>query len=374
MGRRGRPPYPDILTPREWEVLRLVEDGYTNDEIASRLGISLAGAKFHVSEILGKLHLESRNEAARWYRARYAPVPLWAPLLDWLRRTPHKATAAVGVAAIAVALAAVTALGFAVAGTDKGDSPGENGRLQRPPSPTPAPSQAQAALEPLPPGTHDAPTFWPPLTFTVPDVSIDELFEHVVWLDERETEGLVNLVPDTPQNRARTQAGGYPLTFLDVFRNIAVAAENCAQASAPGVGPTASDIAGALANRPGLITSGPVPVTIGGLSGQQIDLSIAPDWTGTGSGGTPFVPLVYSPNFIWWGAEPGERWRIIVLDVAGLPRGMFCHGHDRGLRGSGCAVGRPPLGLNDPRRIIRVRYDPAWPPVHRPVNGEMELR
>ena len=32
---------------------------------------------------------------------------------------------------------------------------------------------------------------------------------------------------------------------------------------------------------------------------------------------------MYSPGFIFWGAEPGERWRVIVLDVAGLPSGMY---------------------------------------------------
>lgn len=263
----------------------MVEDGYTNDEIASRLSITRAGAKFHVAEILGKLHLANRDEAARWYRERYAPVPLWAPLLDWLRPKPAMTAAAVGVAFIAVALAAIAALGMAVAGTDTGDSPREIARLQRPPSPTPAPSQA--ALVALPPGTQSAPSFWPPLTFTVPDVTLDELFLHIGWLNERAAEGLVNLVPDTAENRERSQAGGFPLTFLDVFRNIAVAAGDCQEAAAPGVGPTASDIVGALATRPGLSTGGPVPVTIGGLSGQQIDLSIAPDWTGACSGGTP---------------------------------------------------------------------------------------
>jgi hypothetical protein len=301
----------------------LVEDGYTNEEIGSRLGISRYGAKFHVAEILGKLHLESRNDAARWYRARHAPVPLWAPLLDWLRPKPHMAAAAVSVAVIAVTLAAITALGMAVAGTDTGDSPGEVARLQRPPSPTPAP--ANAGLVPLPPGTHSPPTFWPPLTLTVPDVTIDELFQHVSWLNESEAQRLVNLVPDTTENRARTREGGFPATFLDVFPNIAVAAENCAAAAEPGVGVAASDIVGALATRPGLSTVGPVPVTIGGLSGQQIDISIAPDWTGDcpPPDGGPFVPLLYSPNFISWGAEPGERFRIIVLDVAGLPSGMY---------------------------------------------------
>ena len=36
MRRRGRPPYPDILTPREWEVLALLRQGLSNEEIAQR--------------------------------------------------------------------------------------------------------------------------------------------------------------------------------------------------------------------------------------------------------------------------------------------------------------------------------------------------
>jgi DNA-binding CsgD family transcriptional regulator len=67
--RRGRPPYPDILTPREQEVLALLQQGLSNEEIAERLDISLAGAKFHVSEILSRLGVESRYEAAAWQPA-----------------------------------------------------------------------------------------------------------------------------------------------------------------------------------------------------------------------------------------------------------------------------------------------------------------
>jgi len=66
MKRRGRPPYPDVLTPRQWQVLALLREGLSNEQIATRLGISLDGVKFHVSEILGKLGVSSRNEAARW--------------------------------------------------------------------------------------------------------------------------------------------------------------------------------------------------------------------------------------------------------------------------------------------------------------------
>ncbi len=66
MGRRGRPRHPDILTPREQEVLELIRQGRSNPEIADRLSISVEGVKYHVSEILSKLSVSSREEAARW--------------------------------------------------------------------------------------------------------------------------------------------------------------------------------------------------------------------------------------------------------------------------------------------------------------------
>ncbi len=68
--RRGRPPHPDILTPRQWEVLEHVREGMTNEQIARRLGISRDGAKFHVSEIITKLGVRSRREAATWRSER----------------------------------------------------------------------------------------------------------------------------------------------------------------------------------------------------------------------------------------------------------------------------------------------------------------
>ena len=68
MSRRGRPPYPDVLTPRQWQVLALLREGLSNEQIALRLGISIDGVKFHVSEILGKLGVQNRNEAAKWQR------------------------------------------------------------------------------------------------------------------------------------------------------------------------------------------------------------------------------------------------------------------------------------------------------------------
>ncbi len=83
MSKRGRPPHPDILTPREWEVLDLVRDGLSNEEIAGRLGISVDGVKYHVSEILSKLGLENRHDAARWQPTEERPwwATAVAPLL-----------------------------------------------------------------------------------------------------------------------------------------------------------------------------------------------------------------------------------------------------------------------------------------------------
>lgn len=53
----------ESLTDRELEVLNLVAEGFTNREIAKRLGVSRNTVKFHVSSIIGKLGATSRTEA-----------------------------------------------------------------------------------------------------------------------------------------------------------------------------------------------------------------------------------------------------------------------------------------------------------------------
>ncbi len=55
-------PDPDRLTERELDVLRLVVRGLRNKEIATELGISDNTTKFHLRNILDKLHAQNRAE------------------------------------------------------------------------------------------------------------------------------------------------------------------------------------------------------------------------------------------------------------------------------------------------------------------------
>ena len=58
------PPTEDPLTDREMDVLKLVARGMTNQEIADELVISEGTVRTHVSNILSKLHLANRTQAA----------------------------------------------------------------------------------------------------------------------------------------------------------------------------------------------------------------------------------------------------------------------------------------------------------------------
>ena len=67
------------LTPREQEIVALIDEGFSNKQIAQRLCIEPATVKNHVHNILEKLHVARRGEAAavvrhRAYAERRAPA------------------------------------------------------------------------------------------------------------------------------------------------------------------------------------------------------------------------------------------------------------------------------------------------------------
>lgn len=65
---------PDELTARELEVLRLIAQGMSNRQVAQTLTISTKTVKTHVSNILSKLHLDDRTQAAI-YAYKHGLVP-----------------------------------------------------------------------------------------------------------------------------------------------------------------------------------------------------------------------------------------------------------------------------------------------------------
>ena len=54
------------LSPREQEVLDLVSQGLTNKEVAGALYISENTIKYHMKNILDKLHLQNRSQVIAW--------------------------------------------------------------------------------------------------------------------------------------------------------------------------------------------------------------------------------------------------------------------------------------------------------------------
>ena len=66
---------PEELTPREWEVLGLMANGFRNKEISARLNISEETAKSHVKSIYRKLKIKGRRDAIfRYFEFIHRPL------------------------------------------------------------------------------------------------------------------------------------------------------------------------------------------------------------------------------------------------------------------------------------------------------------
>ncbi|MEJ5198076.1 MAG: response regulator transcription factor, partial [Anaerolineae bacterium] len=58
------------LTPRQWEILKLVAGGLTYKEVAATLHLTEHGVKYHMGQILDRLHLANREQAIAYARRR----------------------------------------------------------------------------------------------------------------------------------------------------------------------------------------------------------------------------------------------------------------------------------------------------------------
>lgn len=68
--RRPEPAAPELLTPREEEVLQMVVSGQSNKEIARTLGIAERTVKAHLTQVFVRLGVRDRTQAALWVMRR----------------------------------------------------------------------------------------------------------------------------------------------------------------------------------------------------------------------------------------------------------------------------------------------------------------
>ena len=94
-----------LLTPREAQALDLLRDGFGDEEIAGRLGVSPAAARYHLSQAMAKLGLSSRAEAAQAHSTgrEQSARPRFGPsfALPRFRLTPMRAVLLAVVALVA---------------------------------------------------------------------------------------------------------------------------------------------------------------------------------------------------------------------------------------------------------------------------------
>ncbi len=124
-------------------MLTLIREGLTNEQIAQRLDISYDGAKYHVSEILSKLGVSSREEAAAWTPEERRPLWAGAPLLGSLLGRLSLGTAAKA-AGVVVTAAALGGIGLLVWGLLVTNGPDEAGPAVSQPTGTGTPADGGA--------------------------------------------------------------------------------------------------------------------------------------------------------------------------------------------------------------------------------------
>ena len=239
--------------------------------------------------------LSSALEATRSTRQRPGWLSRWSDPPAPMRRAAMAGTV------VSAVLLAVIGFGLVLWPSNSGvggprSGPGQGARSTPSPMPVSSPVSSPSAcsddsvgcLGLLAAGVHIAPQFG--VTFTVP-AGWKRLAESPDWF----------LL--APQDGTATNTG----EWLAVFADAVVSAQppDCSSSPLPGVGHTADAIATYLTHHHGLVTSNVTRVTIGGLAGESLDLSLATSWTAIcpGSGG-PEVAYLTQDN------ESGYQWSV----------------------------------------------------------------
>lgn len=156
-----------------------------------------------------------------------------------------------------------------------------------------------ACLGDLAAGTYRTSRFAPEVEYTVP----------AGWTNSQDLPGNVLLQP----------AGGDE-RYVGIFRDATVP-DGCRDRAAPGVGTSVAAVADWLSRHPGLDTTAPEPVTLGGLNGVRMDVALRWDWRQTCefSAGRPVVAFLYGggPSVLHHVLLPGFTERLYLLAVPG---------------------------------------------------------
>lgn len=131
---------------------------------------------------------------------------------------------------------------------------------------------------PLEPGTYQTKMFNPPITYTVPAgwTNFEDLFGSFLLFEQRDSQDA-------------DMAGG---SYLGIYRNVRAAAANCDEAPQPGIGATPQAMVSWFRTVPHLIVSKPKKVSVGGLTGLQVDVSAGRKTDNCHFGGHPAIPLI----------------------------------------------------------------------------------
>ncbi len=151
----------------------------------------------------------------------------------------------------------------------------------------------------------DADATWRPtvgaLTYTVPDGWANSSD----WPDAFELVPAQELPPVAESDRSRN---------IGVFRQPSAMTQDrpCSDQVEPGVGRTVDDLVAWLQTVPGLNTTGPTPISIGGHDGQMLDIERDPAWTATCEGSSERLVTFLNPGIA---VGESQRVRLILLDI-----------------------------------------------------------